>query len=373
MSTVVTRLVCAGLAGAFTAFSFAGAPERTPSGATLVVSGEHAALGTVYFVEAGPDVQVTFTSDAPVERIVGTSSAVVGYAVVASDPASAGAPIVAGAFRLPIASFETGIPLRNEHLRSDRWMDAATHPDVHFVLNAFENAVLVKSDEAKGFATWEGEFDGEMTIKGVAHPFRVPARVSLLDLGDNRQVRGGGKKLAIRCRYSLQLSDFGVGVNEQIMGTRLNDEITLDQFLLLSPRDPDASARASAEMRRFNSLLTRERDADGAYAMAPALVEANWNDASALNTLANWVIADNAARTDMALAFRCAMRANELTESKDAMVLDTVASLHHKAGDLTEAIAWQRKAVEAITDQTPQNMAGAIRANLARFEAEAGD
>ena len=98
MPSNTRRLVCAGVACALAPLTFAAAPDRTPSGATLVVPAEHASLGTVYFVEAGPDVQVTFTSDAPVERIVGTSSAVVGYAVVADDPATAGAPIVAGAF-----------------------------------------------------------------------------------------------------------------------------------------------------------------------------------------------------------------------------------------------------------------------------------
>ncbi|MFG0274392.1 MAG: YceI family protein [Phycisphaerales bacterium] len=235
-----SRLVAA-LALACAPLAYAQAPERTESGGTLVVPEEHRALGEVYFVERGRDVQVTFTSDAPIERVVGTSGEVVGYAVVGADPNDADRPLVAGAFRLPVASFETGIPMRNEHLRSDRWMDAAAHPDVHFVLDAFKNATITKRDDAKGFTTWEGDLVGAMTIKGATREVRIPATISLLDLGENRAARGGGKKLALRCRYTLNLSDYEIAENEpSIAAGRMSDEITLDQFLLLSPNDPDA-------------------------------------------------------------------------------------------------------------------------------------
>jgi polyisoprenoid-binding protein YceI len=370
--SVRSGALCCALIALSAAPALAQTPARTPTGATLVVPDDHAALGTVYFVSAGPDVQVTFTSDAPVERVVGASSAVVGYAVVAENPGSAESPLLAGAFRLPVASFETGIPLRNEHLRSARWMDAAAHPDVHFRLDAFENATIVKQDAEQGFTTWQGDLVGEMTIKGASRTVAVPARVSLIDLGDNRQVRGGGLKLAIRCQYTVNLSDYGVATNEQIIGTRMSDEIRLDQFLLLSPDDPEAGVRGNADIRRFMTLLVRERDADAAYAMAPGLVEASWDNAQALNTIANIVTSDQAARQDMRLAFKCANRAAELTNESNAMILDTVAGLHFKAGDLESAIAWQKKAVGALNDQIPAGMQRVIRANLQKYEAESG-
>ena len=362
--------ICCALATLAAAPALAQTPERTPAGVTLVVPDDHAALGAVYFVEAGPDVQVTFTSDAPVERVVGTSSAVVGYAVVAENPGSADSPLLAGAFRLPVASFETGIPLRNDHLRSARWMDAKAHPDVHFRLDAFENTSIVKQDAEQGFTTWQGDLVGEMTIKGATRTVAVPARISLIDLGDNRQVRGGGKKLAIRCQYAVSLSDYGVATNEQIIGTRMSDEIRLDQFLLLSPNNPDAGGNAG--MRRFMTLLTRERDADAAYAMAPGLVEQQWDNAQALNAIANIVTSDQAARQDMRLAFKCATRAAELTNDANPMILDTLAGLHFKAGDLESALAWQTKAVDALNDDIPAGMQRFIRANLQKYEAEAG-
>jgi len=359
-------------AGALAAGAGAQTPERTPTGATLVVPDDHAALGAVYFVEVGPDVQVTFISDAPVERVVGASSAVVGYAVLAENPGSADSPLLAGAFRLPVASFETGIPLRNDHLRSARWMDAEAHPDVHFTLSAFQNAAIVKQDDEEGFTTWRGDLVGEMTIKGATRAVVIPARISLIDLGDNRQVRGGGKKLALRCQYTVNLSDYGVATNEQIIGTRMSDEIQLDQFLLLSQNNPEAGAGGNADLRRFMTLLVRERNADAAYAMAPDLIEGNWSNAQTLNTIANIVTSEQAARQDMRLAFKCARRAAELTDESNPMILDTVAGLHFKAGDLESALAWQKKAVKTLNDQVPAGMQRFIRANLQKYESAAG-
>jgi len=60
---------------------------------------------------------VSFLSSAPLEDILGTTSEVYGYIVF--DPAKPERG-VRGDFRIPVASLNTGIPLRDEHMRGEQ-------------------------------------------------------------------------------------------------------------------------------------------------------------------------------------------------------------------------------------------------------------
>ena len=75
------------------------------------------------------------------------------------------------------------------------------------------------------------------------------------------------------------------------------------------------------------------------------LVETSWDDAMLLNSVA-WDIAVAEGDRDLDLALKSASRASQLTSDSDAAVLDTLARVHFERGDLDQAIAWQRKAVE---------------------------
>ncbi len=232
--------VMVGLAAGWlvSAGTMAGTP-RSESGRTLVAPSEHASLGQLYFVHGGLDAQVTFMSDAPLERIKGTTSKVIGYAVRAPGEALA---LVAGEFVLPVATFDTGIPLRNEHLQSPRWMDAATHPEVVFVLkNTIGVSEIKKSDE---YVTYELTLRGTMTVKGTSRDMEIPARITLMPANDQTKVRAPGDLLAIRTTYTIKMSDFGIGVGDAgISVGKVSDELTMDTFLLLSTVSPDEARR----------------------------------------------------------------------------------------------------------------------------------
>lgn len=208
------------------------AGERTEDGRTLVVPEAVAAQGTVYYVLPGLDAQVTFVSDAPLEHIKGTNNQVIGYVVAGEN----GAP-VAGDFHLPVSDFDTGIPMRNEHLQGERWMHAASFPDVRFDLSGVEGMEKVK--EAEGFTTYSATLVGEMTVKGVTKPMRIPARLTMMPASERTSVRAKGDLMAIRCEYTILMSDFGVGANDPAMKSgKLSDELEMDTFLLLSTVAP---------------------------------------------------------------------------------------------------------------------------------------
>ena len=65
-------------------------------------------------------------------------------------------------------------------------------------------------------------------------------------------------------------------------------------------------------------------------------------------------------------------RAAELTENKEAAILDTVARIYSEQGDLKTAIDWQKKAVDTIGNGQG---AADIKATLKGYleKAEAGE
>lgn len=209
---------------------------KTERGGTLVVPNEHSSLGTVYYLHTGKDAQVTFTSDAPLEHIKGVSSQVIGYAVVA--PAKDGAPakLVAGEFHLPIVSLDTGIPMRDEHLQGQRWLDAASYPDVVFTLAEVRDVKLVS--ETADATTYSATLVGDMTIKATTKEMSIPARYTLMAASEKTRTRLPGDLLALRCKYTVKLSDFGVA--DQSVGLKVADEMEIDTALFMSTVSPDA-------------------------------------------------------------------------------------------------------------------------------------
>lgn len=230
------------------------AAPRTPSGLALVVPEEHAALGRVYEVMPGQDAQATFTSEALLGRIVGTSAAAVGYLITPlvfpSDAAvSEIPPIYTGEFRVPVASIDTGIPARNEHMRSSRWLDAVEAPDLVFRLDHAEHAApLLASGQAgvpDGARIWSIDLVGEITVHGVTRPLRVTAaRLTALPESPITHRRGPGDLLILRAEFELNLRDFNIN-DPAISAGLVSETIAVDVFLPLSTASPDAVPEGS--------------------------------------------------------------------------------------------------------------------------------
>lgn len=116
-------------------------------------------------------------------------------------------------------------------------------------------------------------------------------------------------------------------------------------------------------------ILSGEGRYDEAYTAADAYITARWEDPSALNAI-SWYILDDASMKERntKIAMRAAKRASELTEHKDAAILDTYARAFYEQGDLQEAITWQRKAVKAAEHP---GMKRDLETALLKYEKEA--
>ena len=141
----------------------------------------------------GNGSRIQFVSDAPLETITGVSSRVSGsVSFDASNLSSA-----SGTITVPVASIRTGMDLRDEHLRSDNWLDAQRHPNATFEITGVEGASSIPNNQLTRL-----RLRGRFTIHGRTHDVVASARVRI---APNGQLRG-------QASFSVQLTDYDVSV-----------------------------------------------------------------------------------------------------------------------------------------------------------------
>jgi polyisoprenoid-binding protein YceI len=143
---------------------------------------------------------VQFKLDAPLESITGTATGISGTIEFdAAQPQNTRGRIV-----LEAASLTVGNPLMGEHLRSDQWLDVATHPTIVFDASTAKN---VRQRGAEVLA----DVTGKLTLKGVTKEVTVP--VSFTYLADKAGARVNDPKvkgdlLVLRSTFEINRSDF---------------------------------------------------------------------------------------------------------------------------------------------------------------------
>jgi len=206
--------------------------EPTHDGATLVVPDGHKSKGTVYYALTDRDRQIYFESDAPLENIKGQSNEVIGYAVLSSNRPGT---IVAGEWHLPVASMRTGIELRDEHLAGEDWLDAESHPDIIVQVRRMEQVRESKRSDA--FTTYTGTMVIDLTMHGVTRKVEIPgATATLMSESDATRRVAKGDLMAIRCKFSVALADYGV--SHPVIGEKVAKEVAIDVSLFLSTLPP---------------------------------------------------------------------------------------------------------------------------------------
>ncbi len=113
--------------------------------------------------------------------------------------------------RVSADSIQTGIALRDRHLRQRDYFDTERYPDIRMVSKALR---------ATGKNTYEGDF--ELTLKGTTRTVTVPFRF------EPRAVKGGG---TLRGSFNLDRRDYGVGSGSWL----LSDEVTVTLRLEVVP------------------------------------------------------------------------------------------------------------------------------------------
>lgn len=141
---------------------------------------------------------VTFVLDAPLEVINGLSNEVKGAVTVQGQRAS-------GKFLVPVSSLRTGNDTRDEHLRDERWLDAAKFPNIVLEFKDLELPATLEAGKPLVLKT-----KGRFTIHGVTREEPLEVTALLLKESAETKNRAEGDLLRVRAKFKIPLEAYGI-------------------------------------------------------------------------------------------------------------------------------------------------------------------
>lgn len=150
---------------------------------------------------------VQFVSEAPLEKVVGLTSAVSGWVEVDPQKLSDG---VKGEFEVDVRNFDTGNLLRNDHLR-EKFLFTSEFPVATFSFSKLSNSSKTQLPDQQSVVL---RVEGTMKIKGVSKPLAVLLKTTYFKQSDMTNQRLGGNLLRVSSSFDLDLQNFGIMIPE---------------------------------------------------------------------------------------------------------------------------------------------------------------
>ncbi|MBU1700401.1 MAG: YceI family protein [Candidatus Eisenbacteria bacterium] len=166
-----------------------------------------AAEKSYVFGKSDQRTNISFQSDTDFEVIVGTSVKSSGDVTADFEKETAKVNI-----SVPVASLKTGIDMRDEHMRSPGWLDAAQFPSITFV-----------SSSVKLMSGMSWEVKGMFTMHGVSKEIMTTAEVRQIPA--DAAIKAGlepGEWIKVTAPFNVKLSDFGVKIPD-MAAAKVND------------------------------------------------------------------------------------------------------------------------------------------------------
>jgi polyisoprenoid-binding protein YceI len=196
----------------------------------LGVSVRAEAQARKFVIESGSQAQ--FVSDAPLERITGVSMKAQGF--IELDPSHVES--TRGEVRVPVASIRTNVELRDEHLRSDSWLDATRFPNATFVISNVQGAALGENQAS------DVKVQGKFSVHGVTHDVSTTAHVRYTP-GSDASARDA---LRVQASFTVHLESYGVSI-PSIVSLKVAKDIQVNVDLRASAEKPKPAPEPVAE------------------------------------------------------------------------------------------------------------------------------
>jgi len=111
-------------------------------------------------------------------------------------------------FEVPSEALDSGLPLMNDVMRGDRWLDAAKSPAIRFALGRVTSpAGKTPLIDGKPLAL---AAEGTLELRGASRPVPVRAEVTWLPKSENTARRLPGDLLHVVARFDVPLTAFGI-------------------------------------------------------------------------------------------------------------------------------------------------------------------
>lgn len=174
--------------------------------------------------------QASFISDAPFEKIVGLSSGLDATVMINVNDITSN-PM--GKVKVPINNIKTGIDLRDEHMKSDMWLNAGKFPYAEFQLTGIKNpSSKTLNDGQKVKATLVGKF----TVHGVTKDVEVPGTLTYFKESERTKAKAPGNLLVANADFNIKLSDYGVMIPSMVVG-KVNEEVSITTSFVASDKN----------------------------------------------------------------------------------------------------------------------------------------
>ena len=176
---------------------------------------------------------VTFESQAPLESIIGRTSALTARLDV--DPANF--PGAKGRFEVDLGALETGLQMRDDHMKGASFLDVEKFPKAVFEITGIKAASISVLANMKPV---DFEALGRFTVHGVTQKISVKATATYMKESDATRSRLPGDLIRVAASFSIRLPDFGIQRPEMFF-YRLSEsvDIKLDFFTSnAAPADP---------------------------------------------------------------------------------------------------------------------------------------
>jgi len=159
--------------------------------------------------------QATFESNAPLEDIVGVSSELEAVAMINPTDLSH----AMGKVSVNLVVLKTGIDLRDEHLRSEMWLNTAKFPKAEFKLKSISGAKSLADSKPTNV-----KLHGEFTVHGVTKNLVADAQLIYFKESAKTKGRMKGNLLKVKTNFEVKLGDYGVMIPDMVVG-KLDENI----------------------------------------------------------------------------------------------------------------------------------------------------
>jgi polyisoprenoid-binding protein YceI len=163
--------------------------------------------------------QVKFFSTTPLEDITGISNDVKGK--VTLDVADV--KKMKGSITISVTSIKTAIDLRDEHLRSENWLNADKFPEITFSIKKVGDVKVAADNKL------EAKVTGDFTVHGVTKETVADVTLTYLDANEQTKQFAPGDLLGVQAKFNIALSDFDV--ENMVVGQKVADEIEITATL----------------------------------------------------------------------------------------------------------------------------------------------
>lgn len=168
---------------------------------------------TFNFADKGGRNQASFFSTTPLEDIRGLSNDVKGTVTFNVNDIKT----LKGKISVSVASIKTAIDLRDEHLRSENWLDAARYPEITFTIKSIKDVKQLADNKL------QAKVVGDFTLKGVTKEITADATLTYLDESEQTKMRAPGDLLGVQASFKVKLSEFGV--NNKLVGQKVAENV----------------------------------------------------------------------------------------------------------------------------------------------------